>query len=97
MSMIFFLIAKYENLLLLVTSIHFLHILESEAEVILPLWYQNKGPPSILSVTHYNAVHELRTVWFSHPELPGVASLRQTTYYYPRIHGWDIVSRTNTL
>jgi hypothetical protein len=31
-----------------------------------------------------------------HPELPGVASLRQTQTN-PRIHGSDIVSKTNTI
>jgi hypothetical protein len=31
-----------------------------------------------------------------HPELPGVASLRQTRTN-PRIHGSDIVSKTNTI
>jgi hypothetical protein len=31
-----------------------------------------------------------------HPELPGVVSLRQTQTN-PRLHGWDIVSRTNTM
>jgi hypothetical protein len=32
---------------------------------------------------------------FQHPDLPGVTSLRKLQTN-PRIHGWDIVSRTNT-
>jgi hypothetical protein len=33
---------------------------------------------------------------YYHPELPGVASLRKLQTN-PRIHGYDIVSRTNTI
>jgi hypothetical protein len=44
-----------------------------------------------------NNIRSGRFLWppTGHPELPGVASLRQTQTN-PRIHGWDIVSRTNT-